>query len=303
MEILEKLPGVTVERQMLLQGSYTSAANPSKYRNYGPTLGKSHSSKIHPESLRNSFAANRNRTQSQESQHRKTLMLMDNKPLKSHFKVSQYQSLFHDGAVDFELQVFGKNPQCLLRETTSKKEATPPITNEIESKQQSPVVLKSILKRSGSAVSSRSCSILEVMSLDSGMTRLAASLTAQRNEILRKSPQELSIKSPHLTSFEDKKKQKPLNLGRNSKEENHVQTRTVGPEAEQNPQKDMVVPSPSKTVSFKLDPEMQQREKERLLAQSKKGEAKWGVVISSFQARMPKAREKTSRRSDLVSVR
>jgi len=288
MEILEKLPGITVERHLLLHGSYTSAG-PDKM-----TTVSAQRQRFQRESNRNLLSRSRGTFVLDDSNQGKINRHTETRQ-KGHFAVSQYHRYAEKPDVKLELEVLGKNPQRnsptindITQEATSMKQSISP------NQQNDPPVLKSILKRTGSGVSSRSCTLLEVMSLDSGMCRLAASLaahkTAKSNSSTKTKPSKANAKST-FTKNDD-----VSTIVVAPKVPQHVDRKSPHP-----PEDAMSTTSPSKSVSFKLDPEMQIREKERSLLGNRRGDARWGVVISSYQTRN-KERTKT-RRSDFSSSR
>ena len=292
MEILEKLPGVTVERELLIQGSYTWTPDPARLRRQRSALSKSHQPKMPPESLRNSVAINRSKLHSNQSYHKKPQLLADTRSFRRAYSISQCHQFTDNGKKAEQLQILGKNPQNTLKEITSKKEAAQIKTTDCDTLRQSPVILKSILKRSGSVLSSKSCSTIEVMSLDSGMSKLAASLSAQKHstKISNKWFQVSNSKSPKPPKIEESKQVKSF-----SQDDIANQTKKNNLESEQNSKQDFSTgTTQSKTVSFKLDPEMQRKEKERLLTRGNlRGETNRGVAILSYKAKMPEKRTKT----------
>ena len=304
MEILEKLPGITVERHLLLHGSYT-ATKTDKMKNYENTSNVVTTQKQAREAIRNRYATSTGVTGAtlDETQRGKHYRGLENRQMKGSFSVSSYHKYETKPDLKIELEVLGKNPRCRSQDNEMKSDLPLKQTSSISS-DQSPPVLKSILKRTGSGVSSRSCTLIEVMSLDSGMCRLAASLAAHQSG---KGNSSLHGKAS------SKNNAKPLHSSENKTAENtdlqhakhshtitsHLNENDSQKIADANP----AVVSPTKSVSFKLDPEMQNREKERSLMTNRRGDARWGVVISSHQTRHAKERAKTPRHLDFSSSR
>ena len=295
MEILEKLPGITVERHLLLNGSYTSAG-PNKM-----TTASAQRQRFQREPTRNRSLLTRSRGTFvlDETNQGRVNRHTEIRPVNRSFTVSQYHKFTEKPEMKLELEVLGKNPhQNSSTLSYSTKEAT--VSKQVNSgspnQQNAPPVLKSILKRTGSGVSSRSCTLLEVMSLDSGMCRLAASLAAHKTtkgsgntKSTKANAKAMAVKERTIESDE-------ISAPGNAMEVSHADRKT--PHLPEEP----AITSPTKSVSFRLDPEMQIREKERSLLSNRKGDARWGVVISSYQTRN-KEKTKPNRRSDFSSSR
>ena len=296
MEILEKLPGITVERHLLLQGSFTSTDS-DKMTAVGIPRQR-----LQQEPIRNRFLSTRSREAviSDETNRLKINKLGESR--QRSFTVSQYHRASEKPDTKLELEVLGKNLQRNSPTMTSAKDFAALKQNNIGNSPNMqnpppPPALKSILKRTGSGVSSRSCALLEVMSLDSGMCRLAASLTTHK---AAKGISNINNGSTKINFKSTDAKENKNGNDKNSSKQNAQGACQFYKEPPQVVDGGSTTTSPAKSVSFKLDPEMQNREKERSLLGNRRGDARWGVVISPHQTRN---KEKAARRLDFASSR
>nr|XP_002122404.2 uncharacterized protein LOC100175899 [Ciona intestinalis] len=256
MQLLEKLPGITVERYTLMERSYTFHA------------GDNRRSKPVPPSQSKPRANSAKRERNRELQRETAIeMPVRIKPAPVHQPRPSSKR-----TIRTEFEVYGNR----LQDPTKAKDENDNLKTEMT---QMP---KSILKRTGSGVSTRSSRSIGVLSLDSGMAKLAASLFNNRKSNDVKGNGDVTRTSEKRTT-----RAKKGQLG-NSTDPNSLpavggkrgSNLTEGkPPIGNNPRQ--IVTSPSKSVSFKLEPETHEDD----IIVTKKGGARWGVAFSTNQER------------------
>ena len=294
MEILEKLPGITVERHLLLNGSYTTAGD-SKQRSYDSVIMANGRASYNVQPTEHKRVVPSRKASSNELHRGKLRGGLEGRQFIENFSTTQYHKYLNKPEVKLELEVLGRSTKQMSR-GNNNSDITPKILS-IPSPDNPAPVLKSILKRPGSAVSSKSCTMLEVMSLDSGMSRLTASLAAHKQA-------KSNLKGIETKRLNDHRK------SQSSKTPSHADstamagsTKQLSSDGKQQTDNSRLTTSPTKTVSFKLDPEMQNREKKRSVTKSRRGDARWGVVISSYQAKNSKEKTKSPGNDDFLLSR
>ncbi|XP_076813021.1 uncharacterized protein LOC143459677 [Clavelina lepadiformis] len=293
MEILENLPGITVERYTLMDRSYSFSAHETKQsKNHANKTGTgSHVKYSRPR--RNSARKVNVPTIHEEPRHDRNRVRPPQRPQSRGKLSTSYFTTNTPLNAKIELEVLGKSaqhiPQASMRLTSPALEIK---YQENEDTFPKEPTLKSILKRPGSGVSTRSSRSLGVMSLDSGMAKLAASL------LQNKAKTEMDLK--HFYSSKKSTKGQMGNLESRTEFSPDLQNlphlrttprKLLSQAAKADEYSSLQTVSPSKSVTFKLEPEMQPKEvrRESDVTKSKmmkKGEARWGVALSSHQERV-----------------
>ena len=305
MQILEKLPGITVERCSLVDRSCTFV---------GHELPQSTSTRRLLAAQAKYEMARRHHPQRPGSTTPTTTRV---KPVVSEAEVlnktsygfrprSRDRSMvgYHTRppvrAPKVDLEVSG-NGALLKRRSfnaASTVDESAKLSEAKDTLPQDPLPMpKSILKRSGSAVSSRSSKSLGVMSLDSGMARLTASLTGSKKNINTADSPIYSIAHKHVVNSIAKHYGV---VGAGAKQASDLRHAagdfTSKKSVKQNDSSAVYLPldgssahehtPPPKSVTFKLDPEVSRHEEEiRRGDQTNKklGGARWSVSLSPRQ--------------------